>query len=164
MAELTGLVVVHRADQNDLLPDKLCAIYPPVVRLYQTPQVILLLYKGRYILRLQPKYCGVPLSKHFRLVFSQIGLDEILPYQVFLLYNIAVADDEPYRTFQGVQQAVQVGRDMAPGPARAQHDDLDRACLRKFHRTSLQIGIPVQGETPTMRRGGRGCFFTLSCH
>ena len=141
VAELPGLVVVHRADQNDLLPDELCAIYPPVVRLQQTPQVILLLYKGRYILRLQPKYCGVPLSKHFRLVFSQIGLDEILPYQVFLLYNIAVADDEPYRTFQGVQQAVQVGRDMAPGSARAKLDDLHWPRFGKSHAAWASIRV-----------------------
>ncbi len=155
MAQLPGFVVVHRADEDHQLryPHVVSVAglaHPKIARFQQGAKLILILHEGGYIFRLQAEHGGIPLRQHFGLVLPQIGGGKVLPHQVLFLHHVAVAEDEPHRAAQGVQQPVQVGRDVASCAARAQHDDLHRAGHRKLHwraSQSFSPGVPVMGRS-----------------
>ena len=143
VAELPALVVVHRANQKDLLCDRgITMLIPVSFRGHQGLQPRFVFDERGYILGLQPKDGSIPLGQDLGLVFAQVRRDEVLPHQVLFLHHVAVTDNETDRPFQGVEQTVQVGRNVPAGAAGAQHDDPDRAALGKFH----SAGPPLEAS------------------
>ena len=135
VAELAGLVVVHRSQENHHLPDDLPAIHTgvPLLRRQELAELFLGFHKGRNILRFHPKHRGIAFRQHLGLVLPQLGGREVLPHQVLFLHDVAIADDIADRAVQGIEKAVHMGRDMPPGASGTQLDDLHRPCSGKPH-------------------------------
>ncbi|MPN57850.1 hypothetical protein SDC9_205546 [bioreactor metagenome] len=131
MTELTALVVVHGAQQNDLFTNLCAVIIPgsPDLRCQKLPQLLLSFDKRGQIFRLHAKHCGVSLRQDLRLVFAQISRREILPDEIFGFNHVSVADDEAYGPVKGVQQPVKMRRGVSAGSAGTQHDDFDGTAL-----------------------------------
>ena len=126
MAKSAAPVVVHRSDEDDLLPKPSLFISSPYSRGKQLLQAVSVLNERRNIFRLQPKGGSIPLSQNLRLVLSQISRNEILANKVLLLHLVTVADHKPNRPFQRIQEAIEVRCDMSARSTGAQHNDLHR--------------------------------------
>ncbi len=145
MAELAGSVVVHGSDQDHQLLCELVSLRVklPFLRRDQRLEHLQIFHKVRDILGLHAEDGGVTLRQDAGLVLAKIGRGKVLPDQILLLYDVAVAENEPTGTSQRIQQAVQVRRDMAARAAGTEHHDLDRYVSGIFHRPAPQT--PLSG-------------------
>ena len=135
MAELARPIVVHAAEQDHhfrSIPIQKSAGLPQVRR-NQRHQLRERLDEIGDVFCFHAKDCGIAFCQNTGFVFSKIRRDKILPVKVLQLYNVPIADDEACRPIKHVQQAKEVGRDIAAGSSRAKHHDLDRAIHREFH-------------------------------
>ena len=135
VAELACPVVVYAAEQDHHfrsvpIPK---SVGLPQVRRNQRHQLRERLDEIGDVFCFHTKDCGIAFCQNTGFVFSEIRRDKILPVKVLQLHNVPIADDETCRPIKHVQQAKEIGRDIAAGPSRAQHHDLDRAIHREFH-------------------------------
>ena len=135
MAKLARPVVVHTAQQDHHFLDPFFRIgfCLPFLWLDQRHQFRKRFNEIRDIFRLHAKHSGIAFCQNTGFVFTEIRLNKILPVKVFQFHNVPVADDEACRSIKHVQQAKEVGRDIAAGSSRAKHHDLDRTIHWKFH-------------------------------
>lgn len=132
VAELSTLVVVHRADEDHQFLDGWRIPVRPG-RERPCPQhgkkPLAGLDKLRHILRFHPEHGGIPLRQHLCLVFPKVSRCEVLAHKVLFFHDISVTDDKADRPFQRVQKPIQMRRDMPAGASGSQHDDLHRPVL-----------------------------------
>ena len=118
-----------------------------MIRRCQGIQFLFRFNEFRPVLALDTESGGIPLGQHLRFVPPDILLHEVLPYQVFLFYHVAVADDDPGGMLRSVAQTIQMRDDIAAGPAGAQYHDFDRGRFRISHPDSSMggAGAPLRG-------------------
>ena len=136
VAELSALVVVHRADEDHQLFDGWRMPVRPGrerPRLQHGKKPLAGLDEFRHILRFHPEHGGIPLRQHLCLVFTKVSRCKVLANEILFLHNIPVTDDKADRPFQRVQKPVQMRRNMPAGAPGSQHDDLYGAVLCKLH-------------------------------
>ena len=135
MAELPGAVIIHapKQDYQFLYVRRGKFRGTPECRRDQVHQRIQILNKERNILRLHPEHSSIPLRQNARFIFPEICGGEVLPHQIFLLHDIAIAEDHAGRPSQGVEEPVEMWSGMAAGAAGAKLHDLHRNINGEFH-------------------------------
>ncbi len=135
--DLPGAVIVHRPNQDHDFrydfPYSFAILIGniPVLRILQRLQQffqhLLILDILWDIACFDSEGVGIPFCQDHCLVFSQIRFNKVLAPEVFLLNQVAVAEDDPDRPVQCVKQAVKLRYNVSSGAAGPYQNDFDRA-------------------------------------